>query len=440
MDLSGLDHETLRLMVQMQLDDLHALGETARQKGKGHAGEKPDFALAIEGYRDELLRTSQLLADEAISKSITQAVRQDAAVIRALEAEEQRAASDREMAFQLSGTKNPYSSTIPRPATPALDGETLERLEQLWISPDRAGTSGHAESSAWASSRKQEVSGENNKKKECVACNNAFFSFDMVNSNGCGHDYCRGCIKTLFQSSILDESLFPPRCCGNQLLLDGCRHLLPSALVGQFRAKKIELETPNRTYCHLPTCSTFVPPQAIKGNIATCPRCSARTCDVCKKAAHANSDCPEDPATQELIRLAAAEGWQKCRSCLRFVELGHGCYHITCRCGAEFCYVCGEPWKNCSCPQWEENRLLDRANVIVGRNAGAAQLPDWQRANLVEQERQNQIINHECRHERWKSRRGPQECDECHNELPIFIYECRQCRIMACRRCRFNRL
>lgn len=40
--------------------------------------------------------------------------------------------------------------------------------------------------------------GENNKKKECVVCNDVFFFFDMVNSNGCGYDYCCGCIKILF--------------------------------------------------------------------------------------------------------------------------------------------------------------------------------------------------------------------------------------------------
>lgn len=39
-----------------------------------------------------------------------------------------------------------------------------------------------------------------------------------------------------------------------------------------------------------------------------------------------------------------------------------------------------------------------------------------------------------------KGRGGVHECEECNNTLPLFIYECRQCRILACRRCRFNRL
>lgn len=48
--------------------------------------------------------------------------------------------------------------------------------------------------------------------------------------------------------------------------------------------------------------------------------------------------------------------------------------------------------------------------------------------------------NHECAHERWRNRGGPRDCEECGDEMPIFIYECQQCHIMACRRCRYHRL
>jgi hypothetical protein len=111
--------------------------------------------------------------------------------------------------------------------------------------------------------------------------------------------------------------------------VDLCRHVLPTDLIGQFHARKMELETLNRTYCSRPNCSTFIPVQAIKGDIGTCVKCRAVTCALCKKPAHENTDCPDDPATQELLRLAKAEGWQKCSSCARFVELDVGCNHIS---------------------------------------------------------------------------------------------------------------
>jgi hypothetical protein len=114
------------------------------------------------------------------------------------------------------------------------------------------------------------------------------------------------------------------------------------------------------------------------------------------------------------------------------------CFTLACRCGAEFCYVCGLLWKTCACAQWDEERLLARAQAIADRDglrfdnaAGRADRVDRERVNLVE--------NHECDHLDWRSRRGPHGCEGCGDVLPVFIYECAQCRIMACRRCRFNR-
>lgn len=43
-------------------------------------------------------------------------------------------------------------------------------------------------------------------------------------------------------------------------------------------------------------------------------------------------------------------------------------HHFTCicRCGYEFCYTCGAPWKDkkatCSCKLWDEDYILDSDN------------------------------------------------------------------------------
>ncbi|RSL68039.1 hypothetical protein CEP54_002966 [Fusarium duplospermum] len=211
------------------------------------------------------------------------------------------------------------------------------------------------------------------------------------------------------------------------------------ALVGEFRAKKLEHDTPNRTYCSKPSCSTFVPPAFIAKDVARCPKCSQRTCVHCKGPFH-HGVCPSDTVSQQVLELATQNGWQQCKACKRVVELEQGCNHITCKCKAEFCYVCGERWKTCSCPQWHEERLYNRANAIVDRANDVAVINEAVRQRRVEQERLNLIENHECTHERWRGRPGPRECEECLDVMPLFIYECRQCRIMACRRCRFNRL
>jgi len=57
-------------------------------------------------------------------------------------------------------------------------------------------------------------------------------------------------------------------------------------------------------------------------------------------------------------------------------------------------------------------------------------------AEAVEHLRQN----HECEHDKWRWVRGPHQCEECYHMLPEYIFECRQCHLQACNRCRRNRL
>ncbi|KAG6332878.1 hypothetical protein ID866_6213 [Astraeus odoratus] len=37
------------------------------------------------------------------------------------------------------------------------------------------------------------------------------------------------------------------------------------------------------------------------------------------------------------------------------IELDSGCYHMACRCGTKFCYLCSARWRKCRCPLWDEH-------------------------------------------------------------------------------------
>lgn len=441
---SEIDQATLDLIIQLELQDTQTL-----IKGKQREGEQSDAELAVELYQLELESFASFYHDHTMSRSIAQAVLEDGELISGHVFEEQQAARDRE--FAINGE---YPEQISRTATPetVMDEEMIKKLTALYIGNYQPPMLGAPSSSQIKPTVKSTTATE---QRHCVSCMTDVPFFETVQCP-CMHEYCRRCIADLFKAAMNDESLFPPRCCSQPIPLGLNQIFLPAKLVGQYRAKELEYATKDRTYCHSPNCSTFIPPVFIKGDIAICPKCQSETCSICKSPSH-DDDCPQDIATLDLLGIAAENGWQRCYSCRRMVDLITGCNHISmfqrplgtalligillaCRCGAQFCYVCGVRWKDCSCDQWDEHRLLDRANAIVDRDAGGIGMEEADRAVRVERERYNLVENHQCSHQRWRSRNGSFQCEECHDQLPQFIYECRNCRILACRRCRFNRL
>lgn len=458
MDISGSDTDSIRLTIELLKEDLETL--TGTSKGKHRQGEVPDSELAIEAYRSELESIKCLVADRCMCASIARAVTTDGNAIHQEQLVEDQAARDHRLALQLDSRRKATSSdnteqaTESKPQADEAEDELLLKLQALYVGCPDEDELDQAESSSWAANRPKPKTPQ--PTSVCTSCGDRHVFYDVARCP-CKHEYCRACIASLFEASLRDESLFPPRCCKQPIPVEPNQVFLPPKLVGEFKAKKVELETPDRTYCHEPTCSTFVPVQFIKNGVASCVRCARTTCAFCKQASH-QGDCPQDPAIQELLRVAAENGWQRCYSCTRLVELNVGCHHMStfgfpilyicpmsvliktaCLCGAHFCYLCGSRWKTCGCRRWDEHRLLARAQVVVDRDAGAI-LDVEGRARRIQEEANYLMENHECNHERWRGRGGRFDCEECLHTLPQFIYECRQCRIQVCRRCRFNRL
>ncbi|KAI6038333.1 hypothetical protein EDC04DRAFT_1990411 [Pisolithus marmoratus] len=186
----------------------------------------------------------------------------------------------------------------------------------------------------------------------------------------CGHYYDIPCIIDLFQSATSDESLFPPRCCRQNIPFNQVQPHLSSGLVTEFQEKSKEFGTPNRVYCARPTCSHFLGPltQTSSGTtIYDCPvpNCGTRTCANCRGRYddEQTHSCRLDQGTQQILELGRREGWVRCPGCSLLVELDMGCFHMTCRCRTEFCYLCKARWKTCNCPQWDGRRLSAAATA-----------------------------------------------------------------------------
>ena len=119
------------------------------------------------------------------------------------------------------------------------------------------------------------------------------------------------------------------------------------------------------------------------------------------------------------------------------------CRIDRCRCGHQFCYLCGVRWKDCTCELFNEDRLLERAGQIADRPQprGAPAVLEADRNERVQAIAQELRDRHDCEHEgRWRRIDGRSRCEECGHWLRDFILECRHCMLRACVRCRRNRL
>ncbi|RYP17646.1 hypothetical protein DL767_009972 [Monosporascus sp. MG133] len=534
---SQMDDEDIVLIIKLLQEDGQVAIDAAQGKGKQPEGAETDQDLAFKLLLEELQNAEAVAMDRRMARSIQQAIRADSDALARLRDDERRAQSDHDFSIALSNGQVVPADAQPHDVPQALGDEDdfLDKLSCIYVTgigdedidsgdDEQTATTGQKqqpESSAWAASRRPPPPARSRprqqQKRNCEACGERKHFAELARAP-CRHEYCRGCLSRLFEGATVDETLFPPRCCRQPIPLHQNLVFLDADVAQRFRRKAVEFSTPNRTYCHNGRCRAFGPPARYvrddgdEGGTAVaacCGECGARTCTECKAAAHGGGDCPNDVQLQQVIQLAREQGWQRCQNCWGMVELNMGCNHMTCRCGFQFCYVCGSRWKTCQCDHWDEHRLLERAQQIDARDrdrdrddggaaaAAAAAAPGEEEEVLpaeapaaprevvlpvrgaaaprevvlpaeataapreevvlpvetaarqqqeeeldarLERLMQHLVANHECEHELWRGRRGPRACEECGDEMPLFIYECRQCHIMACRRCRYHRL
>ena len=213
---------------------------------------------------------------------------------------------------------------------------------------------------------------------DCVICQDPIRGAEI--RAPCGHYYGIDYVTDLFQSATRDETLFPPRCCRQNIPFAWVQPHLSQALVTTFQQKQVEFSTLKRVYCSSPTCSRFLGPLSegiSRSKVYTCPApgCERRTCAKCRE--QHNGDwmhaCRPDADANQVLELGRASGWARCPGCSQMIELNMGCFHMTCRCRTEFCYLCRARWKTCPCPQWDERRLLAAAEERVDAQLGVGQ-------------------------------------------------------------------
>ena len=281
-----MDSATADLIYALQLQDLADIRATD-DKDASQPSEKSndDATVAFDMYCDELRANASITADHSYAEVVGVVEDPDA-----------------------------LPDGNQQSATPMTDEIFVRSFTHLTCSDDNS-----------SSESFDTASYEDAPTGDCIVCLNQYL--DLM-SAPCGHLYCKDDICQLFDQSLLDESLFPPRCCRQIIPLDLARPFLTSTVADRFDAKSLELSTLDRTYCYKKECATFIPPRNIENEKATCEHCGLTTCTICKNSIH-DGECPEDPAHQSFMAAAQAAGFQKCFQCNRMVELHFGCNHIT---------------------------------------------------------------------------------------------------------------
>ncbi|OQV01693.1 IBR domain-containing protein [Cladophialophora immunda] len=270
--------------------------------------------------------------------------------------------------------------------------------------------------------------------EECYVCLEVTPYSQLIRHEECLHGWCRSCLLQQFELVLKSESHYPVRCCRTRTAVSHQHpvivRLLGEEAIARLEVKIKEYETEDRTYCYKPTCSAFIDPNTFKGDMATCPSCQRDTCVRCKAEFHSGSKC-EDSQDVAFANWKEENEASACPTCHRVILISHGCNHMRCHCGTEFCYQCNARWKTCQCPLWNEARLLEQAEAIAVHQGRPTEVQRIMMA-IANQE--------ECRHDHFTRVRVHDDdddcCSDCCWQADRFLWECDACDMRFCERCR----
>lgn len=205
---------------------------------------------------------------------------------------------------------------------------------------------------------------EREKLLECMVCAEDKVPESKVAHLACGHNMCHDCLRRVFELSTTDAQHMPPKCCNRNIPIKHVYSIFDSAFKNKWNEKQEEFRCKKPVYCPTKGCGDFILPSKYKiddlgRNYGRCRKCNTKVCAICSGIWHSNKTCPETKDSVVFKKLAKEEGWRECEKCKATVERTEGCNHMTCRCGHQFCMVCGRKWKTCSCVLFNEEVIRE---------------------------------------------------------------------------------
>jgi len=240
-------------------------------------------------------------------------------------------------------------------------------IMDIWSSPDMCATAVAAHSLIWAASYtarrhldclstlkmtpKKRRTKQRRVMTPTVTCAICFVEHERTPEACIDHPLCVQCLLTSKESMLVD--MFRHAKLFSQELIEacsfsGCLHVHSarawvSYMSSEMRAVLHYLQRPRTdihcALCNLPVVSTG------DDTVARCSACRSATCVQCFGPCHPGTVCSavfqrEGGLTPECV-LSEAK-LQKCPGCCLPSVKNMGCNHMTCPCGTQWCWLCGE--------------------------------------------------------------------------------------------------
>ena len=244
-------------------------------------------------------------------------------------------------------------------------------------------------------------------KDICPICTDEISHAEQL---GCGHSYCSGCLQHYLESAP-HTKIFPLACIGNEgackvpISIPEIRRFLKpqvfQALVEVAFRSYLDQHAQELKFCTTPDCQ-----QIYRHNpntrILQCPSCFSTICSACDEEAHEGMTCQErqrhkSSAEQDrLFNVWANEHSKRCPECRRVIEKSEGCNHMTCPCGAHFCWLCGKSFSVATIyghMDTEHGGMFGQAPVWANQNDVGENVYEEQARLLAQAHRQREMEN-----------------------------------------------
>ncbi|KAF8382377.1 hypothetical protein PRIPAC_71519, partial [Pristionchus pacificus] len=202
-------------------------------------------------------------------------------------------------------------------------------------------------------------------------------------SLSCSHLFCTGCWMSHISESIRRQRL-PAAClhpdCSYSVSVSAAKGILSSSSIEVYELATIDALKAAEKLITCPECKRL---HFTKGSLhISCP-CGASLCAHCSSVDHSPLGCDVFDQYNSYMKRSGftsvystsseapiIRNLAKCPKCSALMQRSEGCNHMTCACGMEFCYCCGNKWSSShySCSR-EEFTKMTMVDVFTARQS-----------------------------------------------------------------------